>query len=107
MKRDCQTLFRYYFQRLDMFGIPLTLYYHEDQSKRRSYFGATCTILLWTFAFWYLSLKLLTMRNSEYQKINEYEFTLPESQPIKLNESEAKFFIALRKKREPVERHIQ
>ena len=80
-----------------MFGVPISLFYHEDQKVRKSYFGATMTLLLWLIALWFISIQLLKIRDPGHQTIQqiEYNMNLTENEPIDLNKSHTKFYAVL------------
>ena len=80
-----------------MFGVPISLFYHEDQKVKKSYFGATMTLFLWFIALWFISTQLFKLRDPEHQKIQqiEYNVNLTANEPIDLNKTQTKFYSVL------------
>ena len=64
----------YQFQRLDSFAFRIPLLYHEDSSKKRSYWGACMTILLWVIAIIYLVFIFDEAFSPSQQIINTKEY---------------------------------
>ena len=56
----------YYYQSIDMFGVPVTLFYHADSKVKKSYFGATMTLILWAIAINYLTERIVNIRSPKY-----------------------------------------
>lgn len=54
---------------LDMFGYPVSLYYHENSSKKKSIFGLVISVILFGFMVTYITILANRLGSVEHQTV--------------------------------------
>ena len=87
------------FRKLDAFGYPVNLYYHPNDNKMRSTFGAMGSIFTFSILLYYFVILILQVRDPEKQKISykTYQVDLTEEPEFNLQNQSVRFFFVLRK----------
>ena len=55
--------------KLDMFGYPVSLYYHKDYSKKKSYFGVVISVILFGLMVGYIMILGKRLGSVEHQTV--------------------------------------
>ena len=85
------------FEKIDMFGHQVPLYYCGSKKVKNSMFGATMTLSLGMLVVVYTVLSILQAKDTGNQRITQmqYDLDLGKEQPIMLNQSDTKMFATL------------
>lgn len=80
--------------KLDIFGYPVSLFYHENNRKKNSVLGFFVTVLMFMVAVAYVGFMALRVGDPEYQQVVQTVFNidLNKEEPMKLSEQELRFF---------------
>ena len=79
----------------DLFGYPVTLYYNNDKSKKKSYFGLVVSVLMFFLVSSYVTILAQRIGNPENQHVIQSVYNIDlnkEEELMRLSEQDLRFF---------------
>ena len=61
---------------LDMFGYPVSLYYHKNSSKKKSIFGLVISVILFGLMVVYITILGKRLKSVEHQTVLQQSYSV-------------------------------